>query len=57
MTQPARPVNIGKPLILTPADLDLAATVTTVDQAVARSIWYRWASSRFVDILYAMEEQ
>jgi hypothetical protein len=47
---------VGRPLALTPDDLDLAATVTTVDQAVAQALWYHFAAPRYADLLDAVME-
>lgn len=55
MTQP-KPPRIGKPLELTPADLDMAAIVTPVDVAMARQLWQHAAPPVLVALLDAVME-
>lgn len=56
---PLRPTPglVGCLLALTPAELDLAAEVTTVDTMLGRMFWWRYAPTRYVDILEAMEDE
>lgn len=48
--------TLGKPLALSPEDLDLAATVTTVDTVLARALWLQYAPPRYVDLLDALAD-
>lgn len=52
----ARRLPVGKPLLLTPEQLDQAAEVTPVDVAQARALWQQAAPMPFIDLLDAAPE-
>jgi hypothetical protein len=51
-----KPPTIGKPLEVTPENLDQAAIVTPVDVAAARALWNTAAPPKLAGLLEAAPE-
>src|SRR5438094_255317 len=49
-------LSLGRPLDLTPEQLDQAAEVTSVDVAWARALWQQHSLPRMIDLLDAVVE-